>query len=356
MRQTESGGQMPKGKNEVKRILITGAGAPAGINVIQSLRQATGYYLVGVDTCRERLVLSGADANYQVPRTDNPDYLPAIWKIIDAEKTDFFWPQPDRDVLWAAVHAAELPLTFLPPADMIRRCQDKYELLRMHTARKVHRVKTLACIDKAFCEMGLPLWMRATYGAGGRGSTKVASRLMATSWLAYWQSRGDDIEFMAEEYLPGRNIAWESIWHNGTLICSQARERLEYVYDHAAPSGVTGSSTISRTIDAPDVDAEGMRVVQSLMREPHGIFSVDLKSDKDGKPQVTEVNAGRLFTMSMLLTETGCNFADIHLRLAFGREIPEVRQFGACEPGLYWIRHMDAPGRVVREREFPPCC
>ena len=340
----------------MKRILVTGAGAPAGINFIQSLRKTTGYFIVAVDTCRERLVLARAHRCHVVPRTDSPDYLPAIKRIVEDEQIDFFHPQPDRDVLWAAEHADELPLMLLPPASVIRRCQDKYGLLRQHTGRNVIRVETPSDVDEAFCSLGLPMWMRATHGAGGRGSTKVTSRLMATTWLEYWQSRGDDIEFMIEEYLPGRNIAWESIWHHGKLICSQARERLEYVYDHAAPSGVTGSSTISRTIDDPAVDAEGVRIVESLMPAPHGIFSVDLKDDADGIPQVTEVNAGRLFTMSMLLTATGCNFADIAMRLAFNEPIPPVRQFCACDAGLFWIRHMDAPGRVVRERELPPCC
>jgi len=336
-----------------RRVLVTGAGAPAGMNIINSLRLAGGYYIVGVDMNRERLVLSNADRNYLVPRTGSPEYLSAIQQIVETERIEFFHPQPDRDVLWAVKHRYELPLTRLPPVDVVVTCQDKYRLLVEHAKREAVPVrKWNGGVDRAGMLFSYPYWLRATYGAGGRGSTKVTSREVATGWLSYWQARGDDIEFMAEEYLPGRNIAWQSIWHEGRLICSQARERLEYVYDHAAPSGVTGSSTISRTIHSPDVDAEGVRVVQSVMDSPHGVFSVDLKDDRTGRPQVTEVNAGRLFTMSMLLTTAGVNFADIHIRLAFGDAIPEVKQYCACIPNMYWIRHMDAPPRLVSPEEL----
>jgi len=348
-------GKCPKGTN-MRRILVTGAAGPAGINVINSLRAAGGCYIVAADISRHRLVLVDADRRVVVPRTGSPGYLDALRKVIVDHHIEFVWPQPDGDVVWAAEHEDELgAATLLPPAEVIRLCQDKYRLLALaDEARHIMRIATPDDIDEASRRIGRPFWMRATHGAGGRGSTLVESVDTATAWLAYWQSRKSDMQFMAEDYLPGRNIAWESIWHDGELVCSQARERLEYIYDHAAPSGITGSSSVSRLIDDGKVDREGVRIVKLLMRYPHGIFSIDFKEDFIRRPRVTEVNAGRLFTMSMLLTAAGVNFADIHVRLAYGEAIPDVKQFCACGAGAYWVRHMDAPARLVDAGAFPP--
>jgi hypothetical protein len=56
--------------------------------------------------------------------------------------------------------------------------------------------------------------------------------------------------------------------------------------------------------------------------------------------------------MSMLLLGAGVNFADIHVKLAFGEDDPEVKQYCACKPNLYWIRHMDAPAQLVSEDQI----
>ena len=53
---------------------------------------------------------------------------------------------------------------------------------------------------------------------------------------------------MIQQYLPKRNIAWDSFWYDGELIASFTRERLEYPLKHISPSGITGTPSVSRII------------------------------------------------------------------------------------------------------------
>ena len=39
-------------------------------------------------------------------------------------------------------------------------------------------------------------------------------------------------KFIAQEYLPGKNVAVHTLWKKGELIVAQARERLEYIYPY----------------------------------------------------------------------------------------------------------------------------
>lgn len=69
-------------KRGPRRVLITGAGGPAGINFARSLRLAPEpFHLVGTDANPYHLQRAEADARYLVPRFDDPDYLPVLRSI-----------------------------------------------------------------------------------------------------------------------------------------------------------------------------------------------------------------------------------------------------------------------------------
>ena len=85
----------------MKKILVTGAGGPAGVNFLRSL-----------ETVNEKMELFGTDINiyhkefakpwtkemFIVPRADSKDYVPKINEIIEKNKIEFIHPQPDVEV------------------------------------------------------------------------------------------------------------------------------------------------------------------------------------------------------------------------------------------------------------------
>jgi carbamoyl-phosphate synthase large subunit len=347
----------------VKRILVTGAGGPAGINFVKSLRIAPEkMHLVGTEANEHFVHLASTDKKYVVPRATDPDYINTLNQIIRKDKIEFFHAQPDVEVEIISENREKLKANiFLPSKKAVRACQDKLEATRLWKKHNVPVARFMELrkdsdVDRALGELGSPIWIRATHGAGGIGSTSASNRETALSWIGYWKARGVAWKFIAQEHLPGRNMAFHSIWKEGELVTSMARERLEYIYPHLAPSGITGTPAAQKTIHNEQVNKTGTKAVLSIDPKFNGIACVDLKEDDEGKPCVTEINAGRMFTTSFffsyasnILRKDPCaNIPYLYVKLAYNEKIPKIPQYNILPKDVYWIRHIDAPAKLVK--------
>ena len=339
-----------------KRVLVTGAAGSPGINFIDSLREAPEQFdIYAVDCNQYHLQWVDVDNKFLVPTCDHPDYLSILNEIIDEHKIDVIHPQPDVEVRFLSdnrdkIHARH----FLPPRYTIDVLQDKHLSGLKWAAAGIRQNPTMPAnsieeIVMACERLGLPFWMRATTGAGAKGSTLVENVATAFHWLEYWKSRGSNWDFIAEEFLPGRDYAWQSLWKDGKLITSQGRERLEYIYPHLAPSGRTGTPTVAVTVNNAAVNKIATECVLAIDSNATGIFSVDLREDKFGNPVPTEINCGRFFTTSHFYAKAGINMPYIYTKLALSEDPGEYAQYDPIEAGWYWIRHMDCPTVLVRE-------
>ena len=111
------------------RVLITGAGGPAGVNFTQSLRIAPETMcLVGTEANQYYTHLASTDRVYQVPKATDPAYIDQIDEIIAKEKIEFIHPQPDIEVKAVSENRDKLKAaTFLPSKAAITTCQDKFQ-------------------------------------------------------------------------------------------------------------------------------------------------------------------------------------------------------------------------------------
>ena len=175
------------------RILLTGVGSPASQNVLRSLREAPEpFYVVGADANRYHLEWGDLDRAYEAPMTDSPEYLPFLLALIEREGIEFLHGQPDWEVAWLAQHADLLPArTLLPGRIAVADCQDKavcaqrwYEAGARADAPRL--LDDLTDLDRIARELGLPFWLRATSGAGARGSCKVEHPDQGRAWLEYF--------------------------------------------------------------------------------------------------------------------------------------------------------------------------
>lgn len=348
----------------MKRILCTGAGGPAGINFIQSLRLAPEKMtIVGTEANKFFMHLAPTEKRYLVPRAIDPAYVDRLNEIIRLERIDFLHAQPDVEVEAVSENREKIDADiFLPSKAAVRACQDKLESAKVWKQKGVPVARTVELrsekdIDRAFQELGSPIWIRARHGAGGKGSTPADNRETAVSWIQYWKARKVKWEFIAQEHLPGRNFAFHSLWQNGELVTSMARERLEYIYSYLAPSGITGTPAVQRTVHDETINKTGTEAVLAIDRGFTGIASVDLKENASGVPCVTEINPGRMFTTSYFFSFASkvirgdfCgNIPYLYTRLAFKESVPEMPKYDILPADVYWIRHMDAPARLVKD-------
>jgi carbamoyl-phosphate synthase large subunit len=252
--------------------------------------------------------------------------------------------------------------TYLPKPTSIM--PDKLEIHDALAKKHVRVPKTVEItsfedIDRAFSEIGKPLWIRAKRGAGGRLGLKVETPEEAKHWveLNRLQHRATVADFIIQEYLPGRDLAFDSLWFKGHLVTSYCRERLEYFLKHISLSGITGTPTIARTFVDEKVNRIGVEAVKAIDSEPHGFFSTDIKEDASGNCVVTEVD-GKWHTTAPLwgyafakaLNKLELNIAYQYLRLALnGDTDADLPNYNLFPADYYLVRQLDAG--VILEHE-----
>ncbi len=289
-----------------------------------------------------------------------------IAEVAKKERAVFIHPQPSSEAFVLSAHRSSLPSkVFLPSRRVLTLAQDKLltqEKLSSASIRVARTRKLSASTDleSAFKAIGAPVWVRARHGAGGRLSLLCKTVEEAMEWVALWSRRGVATgEFILQEYLPGRNIAWDSVWLNGELVTSYCRERLEYPFKHISPSGITGTPSVARTLRDRGTDTESERAVKALDPKPTGAYSVDVKEDESGRPVVTEVDAGKFHTTMPLWGYVGvkhlklpwyANLADLYVRIGLGEDPPDdVPRQDLLPAGYYMIRNIDSGVLLWRE-------
>lgn len=331
----------------MKRILITGAGGSPAINFTRSLREAPeDFYLVGTDADKYYLHRAETDARYLVPSAKDPQYLDVLNYIIEKEGIEFVHAQNDVEVNFLSENREKIKAkTLLPDKETVKICQDKFLSFEKWDAAGIKVPQTYIIhnkeeLQKAFDTLGGHMWIRATSGAGGRGSLPVHDMQTAINWLDFQQ--GWDGTFTASELLRDDTTTWMSIWFNGELIVAQGRRRLYWELGKVSPSGVTGATGGGETVSDPVLDEIAQKTVLAIDKKPHGLFGVDMAYDKDGLPNPTEINIGRFFTTHQFFTELGVNMPYIFVKLAYGEDTPKLeKKINPAKDHMVWIRGID---------------
>ncbi|HET6517338.1 MAG TPA: hypothetical protein VFG25_03855 [Nitrosopumilaceae archaeon] len=348
----------------MKRILVTGCGGAAAANFVASLRAADeDFFIIGTDVNKFHLELADVDIRYILPSALEPTYLEKLNQVIEKERVEFIHPQPDPEVLFLSRNREQIKTRlFLPAKQTIETCQNKMGLVdhlrrsQVPTAESyiIDNETNLSKHVNKLLENNEKVWLRAIKGAGARASLPIKNTTHGKVWIDYWKSmKGIGYgEFMISEFLPGKEFAFQSIWKDGKLITSQARERIEYLFGYLTPSGQTSSPSVARTVHRDDVNKIATKAVLSLDENATGIFCVDLKENKDGVPCITEINAGRFFTTSNFFSSVGSNMPSYYIKMAFDEDLPKLSQYNPLEKDLYWIRGMDMGFKLVKENQF----
>lgn len=345
----------------MKRVLITGAGGAAAANFIKCLRMADeDFYLVGSDIDKRHLELcKGLDAKYVVPRVDDPSYPRKINKLIKIEKIEFLHPQPDVEVGFIAKCREKFRAkTFLPDKRTVEKCQNKMSLAELLRKQGIPVAESYLVENendlKAAIKTLLPrvgkVWLRAVRGAGSKASLPITEFEHGKMWIDYWaKMRGVGWgDFMAAEFLPGKEFAFQSIWRDGEIVTSQARERLEYFFGHLMPSGQTSTPSVARTVHRDDVNETATKAIRAVDPKATGIFCADIKENVDGVPCLTEINVGRFFTTSNFFAEAGSNMPYYYIKMAYGEELPKLPKYNPIPADWYWVRNLDMGHKLIR--------
>jgi carbamoyl-phosphate synthase large subunit len=274
-----------------------------------------------------------ADKNYLVPRADaGLEYVEAIKTVAHRESVDLVIPNNDAEVGVLSPCRDDLGAkVFLPSMESIAVCQDKLALNKhLHDqgirVAETHSLDGLGQIDEVYGRFHSPdmLWCRMRRGSASKGSLPVRSPDQIRFWVQYWHEMRDTPldGFILCEYLPGRDFAFQSLWHEGQLVIAKTCERLSYLAGAWMPSGTSSTPRVGRLVNDARVNSICVQAIRSLDPQANGMFCVDLKEAREGTPCITEINIGRFFTINPAFNAVGRhNMADLFIRLSFGETV-----------------------------------
>jgi carbamoyl-phosphate synthase large subunit len=342
------------------RVLVLGAGSAGAENLIRSLRTAdASLVLLGANDDRFVLRHSAADARLVIPRPGTARFAPALRRLVREARVDLVIPTIDRDVrALSDARAALRGKVFLPAARVIALCHDKYRLAQALGRRGVPAPATYAVRDPdrvadVFARLGHPrrAWCRPRTGTCARGGAAVASPAEARRWMAVWETMQGvpPSAFTLSAYLPGREILCQSLWHRGRMVLASTFERLAYFGADNIPSGVTSLSSLAKTVTEPAAVEVCRAAIAAVAPNASGAFSVDVA---DGRPHVTEINAGRFFmAMTAFDRVLKHGIALTYVRLALGEPVPVGAAYEPID-GYYMVRDMDLEPAVFHADDF----
>ncbi|MGI0081708.1 MAG: hypothetical protein ACREAG_00170 [Nitrosopumilaceae archaeon] len=353
----------------MKRILVTGAGGIGGVNFVRALRASKEeFFIVGTDFNPFHLQFPNVDLRINSPRHSDPAFIKLLAKIIDENKIDFLHPQPSSEAqVVSKEHITIKAKVLLPTANVIGRDKLETQIILEKNGLPIAKTKTVSSpemIEPTFNSFNQEkIWVRTKKGAGGSLSLLCNNSKEAKLWISLWITKGKALfdDFMIQEYLPGKNLAWDSLWYKGKMIASFTRERLEYPFKHISPSGITGTPTVSRIIIDERINKIGENAVKAIDPLPHGNYAVDLKENSDGRPCITEIDAGKFHSTTPLWgyistkiqeTEPMKNLPYLYVLLGIGEIDPTVLGHDIYPEGLYLLRHIDCGDWLWRENGF----
>ena len=352
-----------KKMNKQIRVLTTSCGGGIGPDVAFSLkRSGLNLYVIGMDAS-----IHGREFGSQIcsevieaPLANDPNFKEQIDCICREYEIDIIIFNHSKEIRAIAERKLTFNAKYLLPshADMLI-CTSKWKVVKRlldkgfeDTIPRTSLVSHERTIAETFEEFKSPLWLRIPEGSGARGALLVNRPKHAIDWIEYWKEmKNYDGDWLLQEYLPGRNFSWSSIWYEGQFITSSTIERLEYFMASAAVTGISGAIGICKIVHDDRLRELGVKVVLGLFDCPHGVYTMDAKEDMRGNVKLTEIE-NRMQGRKRLDTIAGVNFPDIIVRLLMDIPLDKaIKKIDGGTEGMILYRQLDFKPIVKMETE-----
>ena len=298
------------------KVLVTGAGGPAGVAVIRSLlaRPDADVFAADMDGWASGLYLVPPNRRRIVPPGADPAFVDDLVTMCKEDEIDVLVSTVDVELPPLATRRAELHQSAgttlaAPPTATLDVALDKYTLARR--CESMTRVPETALLDTEGCARPwtFPVIVKPRRGAGSRGVRIVKDRPALTAL-------GIDPTQIIQEFLPGQEYSVDVIADaEGHVVAAVPRTRTR------VDSGV---SIAGLTLHDAELEAVASAVATAIGLV--GVANVQLRRDVNGLPALLEVNPR--FAGAMPLTiAAGVDLPSLALDLALGTPLPQRVDF-----------------------------
>lgn len=294
------------------RVLVTGAGGPAGVAVIRSLLRrddvtvfsadmdgwASGLYLV--PAAQRRLVEPGA----------SPEFVDSLIALVAADAIDVVFSTVDVELPPLARRRTELGAVLAAPSlETLDVTLDKFALAERCAPLLRTPVTSLLTAEGVAERWQFPVIVKPRRGAGSRGVRVVADR-------AALEAIALDDALIIQEFLPGDEYSVD--------VIADASSRVIAAVPRTRTRVDSGVSIAGRTVHDEGLESTAAAVAAAIGLT--GVANVQLRRDIHGIPALLEVNPR--FPGAMPLTiAAGVDMPSLALDLALGVAVPESLTF-----------------------------
>lgn len=298
-------------------VLFTCAGQR--VDIVTAFGRAGGF-TVAADADPLAPALYHADRHAVVPRVDDPEYLPALRRLVDAHDLRLIVPLTDLDQVLLARAQEELgALVLLPDADTVERVNDKY---LAHTFFEANGIASPPSWlpGEVPDDARYPLLVKPRVGFGSRHIYEARNRPELDLFVRYTP---------ADSFVQQRCLGEE---FSIDVFCDLDGRCLNAI-PRTMIQSKGGESIKGMTVKDWDLIRYGAHVAETLGLV--GPANIQCFREEDGRHEVTDVNP-RFGGAFPLPTAAGSRYPELAMALANG-ERPEPR-LGDFREGVVMTR------------------
>lgn len=297
------------------RVLVTGAGGPAGVAVIRSLlaKDDVDVLAADMDGWASGLYLVPAENRRIVPAGRSETFVDELIAMCAADDVDVLFSTVDVELPGLAsrrdeLHAVGTALA-APSHETLVTCLDKYRLAaRVEGSARIPRTRLLTAEGVAE-DWDFPVIVKPRSGAGSRGVRLIPDREALEALTL-------DDSILIQENLPGEEFSVDVLAGlDGSVIAAvpRSRERVD-----------SGVSIAGRTVKRAELSDTAAAVARAIGLT--GVANVQLRYSVEGVPALLEVNPR--FPGAMPLTiAAGVDMPALLLDLVLGRPVADSIDF-----------------------------
>ncbi|MBT2475693.1 ATP-grasp domain-containing protein [Microbacterium sp. ISL-103] len=295
------------------RVLVTGAGGPAGVAVIRSLlgRSDLEVFAADMDGWASGIYLVPPTHRRLVPPGRDDDFVAAIARMVADDRLDLVISTVDVELAALAGRREELAPAVLaaPSQETLSVALDKLLLAERCESTGLTPRTVLVGPDAQAVDWEFPVFAKPRQGAGSRGVRMVPDR-------AALEALPLDEGLIVQDFLPGEEYSVDVIADaSGSVVAAVPRTRAR------VDSGV---AIAGRTVHDEELESAAASIAQAIGLV--GVANVQLRRDRAGRAVLLEVNPR--FPGALPLTiAAGVDIPSLVADLFLGREIPSSVAF-----------------------------
>lgn len=316
----------------MKKVLLTGAGAPGGPGIIKALKQA-GFELHTSD-CNDKASGRFLHSNFvQIPKAEDESFIPFVFEYCKQNKIDVVFPLVTKELFKFSEAKQQFGIhgikTIVSEIESLQVANDKgklYQHLASHgiPVPKFEIVHDVTSLSKAVERLGypnVPVAIKPTISNGSRGvrilhenadefsllfNQKPSHLYTSLSAISKILAQRKFPPLLISDYLPGPEITIDTIVQEGIpkLILPRTREKIN--------GGISMQGTFVNNNKVIDYCT---KIIRSLNLS--GPIGLQVKEDVNGEYKILEINP-RIQGTSVAALGIGINLPALAVEQEFG--------------------------------------